>query len=163
MSKRIKNSIGVSATNNGKTRQIEESKYIVDKERKCHLIDVIPMGAVRMTKSDKWKQPDHPDPKKRRREAVTRYFDFKNTVTKECNKLGINLSNCLDVVFFIPMPESWSLKKKEKMNGMPHKSRPDIDNILKGLMDALRKEDGDIWSIKAEKRYAFKGSILIYD
>jgi Holliday junction resolvase RusA-like endonuclease len=159
-----KKSIGKSATNNGKVTELTESVFEIDLNRKCHIIDVIPIGAVRMTKSDRWKiNPNHIDPRKRQRPAVTRYFDFKNKVVKECNKVGYVMKNHIDVVFFLPMPDSWSTKKKELYNGKPHKSRPDIDNIVKGLMDAVKKEDGDVWSVKAEKRYAYKGSILIYE
>jgi Holliday junction resolvase RusA-like endonuclease len=159
-----KNSIGKSATNNGETLNLSEDVFSVDLKRKCHIIDVIPVGAVRMTKSDRWKtNPNHLDPKKRQRPAVTRYFSFKNSVVRECNKVGYEMKNYIDAVFFLPMPDSWSEKKKQNFNGKPHKSRPDIDNIVKGLMDALKKEDGDIWSIKVEKRYAYKGSILIYE
>jgi Holliday junction resolvase RusA-like endonuclease len=60
------------------------------------------------------------------------------------------------------MPDSWSEKKKEKMNALPCKVKPDIDNIVKGLMDALKDSDSDVWSIKAEKRWAYKGSIIIF-
>ena len=160
----MKKTIGSSGTNKGKQSVIEEKVIQIDLTRKCHIIDVLPIGAVRMTKSDRWKtNPNHHDERKRQRPAVTRYFEFKNKVVSECNKVGFELKNNLDVVFFLPMPESWSLKKKEKMNGMPHKSRPDIDNIVKGFMDALKEQDGDVWIIKAEKRYAHKGSILIYE
>jgi len=161
---RVKKSIGSSGTNKGKTTELTEHKFEVDLTRKCHIIDVVPIGAVRMTKSDRWKtNPNHSDVKKRQRPAVTRYFFFKNKVVSECNKVKYEIKNSIDVVFFIPMPDSWSSKKKEKMNGMPHKSRPDIDNIVKGFMDALKDQDGDVWWIKAEKRYAYKGSILIYE
>lgn len=160
----VKKSIGSSGTNKGKITELSEQKFEVDLTRKCHIIDVIPIGAVRMTKSDRWKtNPNHFDVRKRQRPAVTRYFEFKNKVVRECNKVKYEIKNSIDVVFFIPMPDSWSLKKKEKMNGTPHKSRPDIDNIVKGFMDALKEQDGDVWWIKAEKRYAFKGSILIYE
>jgi Holliday junction resolvase RusA-like endonuclease len=123
------------------------------------------MGAVRMTQSDKWKtNPNHPDPEKRQRDRVRRYFEFKNKVVQECNRTGYQMNGIVDVVFCIPMPDSWSNKKKAKMNGLPHKVRPDIDNILKGLMDTLKKEDGDIWRLKnVEKRYAYKGSIIIFE
>jgi len=159
-----KNSIGKSATNKGSVTDLVENIFTIDLTRKCHIIDVIPIGAVRMTKSDRWKtNPNHLDPRKRQRPAVTRYFDFKNKVVSECNKVNFVLKNHLEVVFFLPMPDSWSQKKKELHNGKTHKSRPDIDNIVKGLMDSLKKEDGDIWLVKAEKRYAYKGSILIYE
>jgi Holliday junction resolvase RusA-like endonuclease len=60
------------------------------------------------------------------------------------------------------MPDSWSKKKKANMNGMPCESKPDTDNITKAVKDTLRKEDGDIWWEKAEKRWAYKGSIIIF-
>jgi Holliday junction resolvase RusA-like endonuclease len=157
-------SIGVSELNEGTTTILDESKYVVDYSRKYHLIDVVPMGAVRMTQSDKWKtNPNHKDPKKRQRDSVRRYFEAKNKVVETCNKTGFKIGNHLEVVFFMPMPDSWSSKKKERMNGMPNKSRPDVDNCLKFLMDSLLKEDGMVWSVNAQKRYAYKGSILIYE
>ena len=157
-------SIGVSKTNEVAITEIEEKIFEIDITRKCHLIDVIPMGAVRMTRSDTWKiNPNHKNEKQRQRPAVTRYWAFKNKVVQECTKTNYIMKNTIDVVFFLPMPESWSLKKKERMNGMPHKSRPDVDNIVKGFMDALKDEDGDVWRVTAEKRYAYKGSILVYE
>lgn len=122
------------------------------------------MGAVRMTQSDKWKtNPNHPDPKKRQRDSVRRYFEFKNKVVQECNRTRYVMGECIDIVFVVPMPDSWSEKKKGRMNGMPCKVRPDCDNYGKALCDALKKEDGDIWCMKLEKRYGYKGSIIIFE
>lgn len=160
----MSNSIGVCEVNDGSTIKLEECKYVLDTSRRYHLIDVIPMGAVRMTQSDKWKtDPNHRNPLKRQRDSVRRYFEFKNKVVETCKITGFKIKNHLDAVFFIPMPDSWSLKKKERMNGMPHKSRPDIDNIIKGILDSILEEDGCIYWIKAEKRYAYKGSIVIFE
>jgi Holliday junction resolvase RusA-like endonuclease len=60
------------------------------------------------------------------------------------------------------MPNSWSEKKKQTMNGMPCEVKPDTDNITKAIKDTLRKNDSDIWYEKAEKRWAFNGSIIIF-
>ena len=49
------------------------------------------------------------------------------------------------------MPKSSSKKKKKEMNGNPHQSRPDVDNIMKGLMDCLFQEDAHIHTIYAKK------------
>jgi len=76
--------------------------------------------------------------------------------------MNFELGQCFDAVYLIPMPDSWSGKKKERMNGMPCEVKPDTDNITKGIKDALRKNDSDIWYEKAEKRWAYKGSIIIY-
>ena len=121
------------------------------------------MGAVRMTVSDKWKtNPNHIDPKKRQRKAVGQYFAFKNVLALQANLMKYSLGTILDIVFFIPMPDSWSNKKKEKMNGLPCKAKPDTDNLVKAVKDTLKKEDSDVWWEKAEKRWAYKGSIIIY-
>jgi Holliday junction resolvase RusA-like endonuclease len=159
----IKESFGVCHLNNGEQLIINESQYEIDKSRRYYLFDVVPMGAVRMTQSDKWKlNPNHIDPKKRQREVVTQYFNFRSKVLEQARQMNFELPEVLDIVFLVPMPFTWSEKKKVRNNKMPVKKRPDIDNYVKAFMDALSKEDGNIWKINAEKRYAFRGSILVY-
>lgn len=160
---RIKASLGQCFHNKGTSLTLNTEKYIVDRTREFYLFDVIPIGAPRMTRSDKWKtNPNHVDPLKRQRKPVTQYFEFKNTLTKQAKILNYELGNYIDCVFFICMPDSWSEKKKIKMNGMPHKTKPDTDNIIKGVKDTLLEQDSIVWWEKAEKRWAYKGSILIY-
>lgn len=160
---RIKNSFGKCHVNEGTALYISSEKYQIDYSRRFYLFDVIPVGAVRMTQSDRWKtNPNHPDPNKRQRKSVTQYFNFKNTLVWQAKEMGFELSKCFDAVFLIPMPDSWSGKKKERMNGMPCEVKPDIDNCIKGFFDALRENDSDIWYSKSEKRWAYKGSIIIY-
>lgn len=160
---RIKISFGSSHVNKGTRTVLIEDKFKPDHSRLFYLLDVIPMGAVRMSSSDRWKtNPNHVDPNKRQRESVTRYFKFKDQLREQTKLVNFELGRFIDAIFFVPMPDSWSDKKKEKMNGMPCDKRPDCDNYLKALADTLREEDGDIWTMKAEKRYAWKGSILIY-
>ncbi len=162
--KRIQTSLGVSYINDGEPTIIKEEPYEIDYSRRFIVLDVIPMGAPRMTQSDRWKtNPNHKDPRKRQRDVVTRYFNLKNTLVEICDKYKFSMSNSLDIVFLIPMPKSWSKKKKEKMNKMPHKSKPDLDNLIKGVKDALKKDDSDVWIYNnPQKRWAYKGSIIIY-
>jgi Holliday junction resolvase RusA-like endonuclease len=160
---RIKNSFGKWHFNDGVPIDISREKYILDHSRRFYLFDVIPMGAPRMTQSDKWKtNPNHPDPLKRQRKSVTQYFAFKQLLQLQANQMQFELENILDVVYLMPMPNSWSDKKKERMNGLPCEVKPDTDNITKGVKDTLRKNDSDIWYEKAEKRWAYNGSIIIF-
>lgn len=160
---RIKNSFGQCHYNKGKMLELNCEKLILNYEREFYLFDVIPMGAVRMTQSDRWKtNPNHLDPNKRQRKSVTQYFNFKNILTLQANQMKFQLTDYLDAIYFIPMPNSWSNKKKEQNNGKPCLSKPDTDNITKAIKDALLKDDSGIWWEKAEKRWAYKGSILIY-
>lgn len=134
-----------------------------DSTRSFYVFSVIPMGAVRMTQSDRWKtDPNHFDVKKRQRMAVFNYFNFKNILQLQAKELGYVLGDSLDAVFFIPMPKTWSDKKKREMSGTICKQKPDIDNLVKSVCDTLKKEDKDVWFVKAEKRWSYKGCILIY-
>lgn len=160
---RIKTSFGKCHLNEGTPNDVSREKYIVDYTRRFYLFDIIPIGAPRLTQSDKWKtNPNHPDPNKRQRKAVTQYFAFKTLLQLQANQMQFELGQILDALYLIPMPNSWSNKKKERMNGMPCEVKPDTDNITKAIKDTLRKNDSDIWYEKAEKRWAYHGSIIIF-
>lgn len=163
MAKRVQNSFGKCHFNDGSCLVMQEGKYVLDHTRKYYIFDIVPMGAVRMTKSDTWKtNPNHVNPLKRQRPAVTKYWAWKNLFTLQANQMGFVLGEHLDAVYLVPMPESWSKKKKEANNRMPCKSKPDTDNITKAIKDTLKKDDSDVWWEKTEKRWAYRGSILIF-
>ena len=164
MAERKQNSFGICHHNpKGIANVYNTDKYVLDKSRQFYLFDIIPMGGVRMSQSDKWKtNPDHPDPKKRQRKAVAKYWAFKNLLVLQAKQMNFTLGKQLDAVYFLPMPDSWSEKKKERMNGLPCEVKPDTDNITKAVKDALRSNDSDIWNERAEKRWAYRGSILIF-
>ena len=127
-------------------------------------LDIEPCPAPRMTRSDKWKlDPNHPDPKKRQRVCVAKYFVFKDKLQWLCKKEKYTLQPEVTIKFELPMPEKWSEKKKKLMEGNPHKSRPDIDNLFKAFADSFGNDDGFVWCIKAWKTWARKGSIIIYE
>lgn len=160
---RVKSSFGKMHFNDGSALEISKDRYVLDYTRRFYIFDLIPIGAPRMTQSDKWKlNPNHPDPLKRQRKSVTQYFAFKTLLQLQSKQLNFQLGNALDAVYLIPMPNSWSNKKKERMNGLPCEVKPDTDNITKAIKDTLRKNDSDIWYEKAEKRWAYHGSIIIF-
>jgi Holliday junction resolvase RusA-like endonuclease len=160
---RVKSSLGTCHFNDGKPLEVDSTKYVLDHTRRYYIFDVIPMGAPRMTQSDRWKtNPNHIDPNKRQRTCVTNYFSFKNTLLYQAKEMGFTLEKTLDALYLIPMPNSWSEKKKERMNGLPCEVKPDTDNITKGIKDTFCKNDSNVWYEKAEKRWAYKGSIIIY-
>jgi len=55
------------------------------------------------------------------------------------------------------------MKKRQKMNGMPHRSRPDIDNMLKSILDAVYASDAHVWDIRAIKLWSDEGSIEVVE
>lgn len=110
---------------------------------------ITPIPKPRMTQSDKWKK----------RPCVLKYWAFKDQVKKLRIMVPKNGSH---IIFRMPMPKSWSLKKRNNMAFTPHESeRADLDNLLKALFDALFSNDGHIWDYRATKVWGYVGEIVI--
>ena len=160
---RVRPSLGAIFINEGNEIDYSESVYLLDPSRKFYLFDLVPVSAPRMTQSDRWRlNPEHPDINKRQRPVVTKYFAYKNELIRQGKQINFEMKEILDVLFLIPMPNSWSDKKKERMNGMPMKVKPDTDNLIKAIKDTFCKNDSHIYREISEKRWAFKGSIIIF-
>lgn len=111
---------------------------------------IAPVAKPRMTQRDKWAK----------RPAVQRYWDFKDA----CACFGVHVPEAgAHVTFIVPMPKSWSKKKRLKMLNKPHTSRPDLDNYLKALLDAVYGEDSGVWDIRATKLWGVEGAIQVWD
>ena len=113
-------------------------------------LNIPPCPKPRMTRADRWKK----------RQSVVKFFAFRDAVrqykdsdvVKRNMYLGPNLElESFDIQFHIPMPKSWSNKKKTEMNGKPHQQRPDLDNYLKAWKDSVFEEDSVVWRVKATK------------
>lgn len=109
---------------------------------------ITPVPKPRMTKSDKWKK----------RPAVMRYWKFKDEV--KLAKVKLPKAGC-QVIFFMPMPASWPEHKKLVYELRAHQQKPDVDNLLKGLMDAVYGDDSGVWDIHVTKLWGMVGKILI--
>jgi Holliday junction resolvase RusA-like endonuclease len=58
--------------------------------------------------------------------------------------LDIQGAISLGVVFVFRMPKSWSKKRKKEMEGTWCLKRPDLDNALGAVMDAILAEDSNV-------------------
>ena len=102
---------------------------------------ICPMAAPRMTQKDRWSG----------RAVVKEYFAFRDEVAARQVKLPIPSK----VIFWMPIPPSWTKEKKLEADGTPHTQTPDIDNLLKALLEGVyRDRDAIVWSVWAEKRWA---------
>lgn len=117
-----------------------------------YVLNVVPTGKPRMTQRDKWQK----------RPAVLRYHDFADRLRYEASRSGFSVPESgLSLEFHIPMPPSWTKKKRAAMDGQPHQQKPDIDNLTKAVMDALLPDDSRIWSLDGQtKRWAAEGKII---
>jgi Holliday junction resolvase RusA-like endonuclease len=69
----------------------------------------------------------------------------------------------ISIIFLFPRP-SYLLKKSVPLHSLLHFVKPDIDNLLKAVMDALKdghlfKDDCQIASVYMEKRHVMKDGI----
>lgn len=108
------------------------------------LVHGVAMGKPRMTQQDKWKQ----------RPAVMRYRAWCDLVRFAAGvqaPMVLTQGVRLSVIVYLPCPASWSQATREQRMGTPHVSKPDLDNLVKGLMDALFVNDSFVWMIEATK------------
>ena len=114
-------------------------------------LDIVPIPKPRMTQSDRWVV----------RDATTRYWEFKEKLIELYGDR--ELPESIGLIFIIPMPISWSEKKKNLMDGKPHQVKGDIDNYIKATFDCLADNDAYIWRVDAVKQWGRSGSIQIRD
>lgn len=114
---------------------------------------VTPVAKPRMTQRDQWAK----------RPAVVRYRAYCDALRGYAGREGFELPDAgAHITFVIPMPPSWSKRKRAAMDGAPHQQKPDVDNLLKGLFDALRPDDAAIWQVAGmEKRWGTVGRVVI--
>lgn len=68
----------------------------------------------------------------------------------------------VNIVFYMPIPKSYSKKQRaEILSGrLKHTKKPDIDNLIKSVLDALNgiaySDDSKIIKVAAEKQYSEK-------
>lgn len=95
----------------------------------------------------------------------TSYTKHKEYIQRQMPKLLIDKSIKLTILFEMPMLKSWSNPQKQRMIKAYHSKKPDIDNLLKTVLDAanghLWIDDGQIVEIHSAKRYAETTKIKI--
>ena len=109
-----------------------------------------PVAKPRMTQRDKWLSPP--------RRAVQKYRTFCDLV--QLNKVELPTAGA-KTTFHLPVPQGWAAAKKLRMIGRPHQQRPDLDNLLKALGDAVYRDDSLIWDVSAQKLWSQTGAIQI--
>ena len=71
----------------------------------------------------------------------------------------------VETVIYLPMPKSWSKKKKELFNGQWKMNNCDNDNYEKAVWDSLNgkawEDDCDIVWNETKVMYAYEGQIIV--
>ena len=119
-------------------------------------LNITPNTKPRMTRRDKWLNPP--------RSCVKQYWEFKDKLKAECKRVGFVTfeAEIKRLEFHIPMPDSWSKKKKQLMDGKPHQQSPDLDNCTKAGFDSLLDQDNYIYKVENLAKYwSYEGKIII--
>jgi Holliday junction resolvase RusA-like endonuclease len=75
---------------------------------------------------------------------------------------------CVNVVFGLPIPKSTSKHKKEDMlnDTIKHIKKPDVDNLLKAVLDGLNgiawADDSQVIRVCASKIYSTEPYVYLY-
>ena len=110
---------------------------------------ITPVPKPRQTRADKYLK----------RPPVMRYRAFADEARLKIKGLP---SEPLHVVFVMPMPKSWSPKKRTEHNLRPHRQTPDFDNLAKAFFDALFPKQDSQWSdVRVSKLWGQKGEIWV--
>jgi len=107
-------------------------------------VHIEPMGKPRQTQSDRWKK----------RDCVMRYRAYADRLRAAVANLCLPKEPSLvSWKAYFTMPESWSKKKRALHAGQVHQSKPDRDNVDKGILDALFESDQGIADGVLAKRW----------
>ena len=91
---------------------------------------------------------------------------IKQMVENNWRKFMTGTAVAFSVAFSIPFPKSYSKKKRIELDGAPHIQKPDVDNYVKALFDALTgvlwEDDDQVSYLSATKAWGRKPCIIIY-
>lgn len=102
-----------------------------------------PVAYVRQTQRDRWKK----------RPCVLRYRAWCDAIRKAAGQRKDEWLHPLTLAIraYLPIPPSWSERTKALAVGQPHRCKPDGDNLIKAVADALIANDQVIWRGSWEK------------
>jgi len=116
------------------------------------VIEITPMGAPRprVTRNGTYNP--------------TRYTNYKRAIALQCRHIKKHDGPVkLTLAFQFRYPKSWSKKRKAETHY--HASKPDTDNLIKGIKDALNgiayRDDAQVVHVEAIKYYGERDLIII--
>lgn len=106
---------------------------------------ITPVPAPRLNRGSRW------NPQKSA--ALERYHAYRDHL----RALGVQIPERARIIFALPLPKA----RQGRAPGHPHRQRPDLDNLIKGLLDAVFRDDAHVHEIQASKVWADEGSIYV--
>lgn len=95
----------------------------------------------------------------------TSYTKHKDFIREQMPNVLLNGNLKVTLSFYFKVPKSWSNRKKLLAIGQYKRTKPDIDNLIKTVLDAannhLWKDDNQIVEIHSFKQYAEEPKIIL--
>lgn len=93
------------------------------------------------------------------------YTAHKAFIQRQMPKAMLESDLIVTIEFLFNPPQSWSNKKRLAMIGQYKRTKPDIDNLIKTVLDAankhLWKDDNQIVEVRSFKKYADESKIVM--
>ncbi len=119
--------------------------------------NIDPLGKPRMTRRDRWKK----------RPVVERFYAFRDqlvlTTPPNVMERLKDSEKLFAWVVFHKMPKSYSGNKRQKLMGMAMRQKPDVDNVVKAILDSLLTEDKEVHFLWTTQLWSTEGKILVYE
>jgi len=100
-----------------------------------------------------------------RKKSLGYKWDAAKQMRSQRSERPLESPICVNMIFHMPMPKSWSQKRKKEQFGKPMASKPDIDNLMKWSLDVLNgiayTDDRLVSSTYAEKVWDYEGKVNI--
>lgn len=91
--------------------------------------------------------------------------EYEKLIREEWTHGMMNGPLHVTTVFTFKVPKSYSKKKQAELIGMPKTTKPDLDNLVKAVLDALNgvafEDDSRICSISAVKLYGTEPCVFV--
>lgn len=76
-------------------------------------------------------------------------------------KVDLKVPIHLRCAFYFRMPKNWSKKRKREMMFQPCLKKPDLDNCLGAVMDAILDKDSNVYRLEGSKVWHDHDGIII--
>lgn len=120
------------------------------------VVEITPIPKPRMTRRDKWLNPP--------RKCVSAYWAFKDELNFQLARFGFERDRkTLFAKVVVAFPKSYTKKKMQSLDGMPHEQKPDTDNFIKAICDAMMKEDKKVHTVFVNKVWGYTPQIIFYE
>jgi len=135
-----------------------ENMAELKKKIKHYVFKITPQTHVRATQGDRilFRIPEErrSEASKKRVNRLIKYNEYKVALSALAKKQRFVLPDSGSIIrFFIPMPKSWRRKEREANVNKLHRKKPDLDNLLKAMLDSLFIEDKTVSHLGEVSKY----------